>query len=99
MGRLRKKAAGKARDGLTALRAANPGKEKSPVLFCGPSPRNRGFRFALPVLRNEAYFCVRRSETPLAGARGIFGLKHKPAWALRAAATSPDRSLEFYAAE
>ena len=27
------------------------------------------------------------------------GYKLKPAWALRASATSPDRSLEFYAAE
>jgi hypothetical protein len=27
------------------------------------------------------------------------GYKQKPALALRAAATSPDRSLEFYAAE
>jgi hypothetical protein len=62
MGRLRKKAAGKARDGLAALRAASPGKEENPVHSCAPSPRKRGFRFALPVLRNEAYFGVRRND-------------------------------------
>jgi hypothetical protein len=62
MGRLRKKAAGKARDGLAALRAASPGKEENPVLSCAPSPRKRGFRFALPVLRNEAYCGVRRND-------------------------------------
>jgi hypothetical protein len=57
-----KSSAGKARNGLTALRAASPGKEENPVLYCAPSPRKRGFRFALPVLRNEAYFVVRRND-------------------------------------
>jgi len=42
MERLRKKAAGKARDGLAALRAASPGKEENLFLSCAPSPRKQG---------------------------------------------------------
>jgi len=40
------------------------------------------------------------TETRPAGAEDIFWLQvKKRAWVLRAAVTSPDRSLEFYAAQ
>ena len=48
MGRLRKKAAGKARDGLAALRAASPGKEGKPCSFLRPVAPQAGLPVCAP---------------------------------------------------